>query len=434
MKRPIGVGGASALRALLKATAGDPDREWQRLLKDHVYLDGFAALLGAPGLASVFGRTGTPSSFDAWLLNLPEWKERALSISPEPDPLLVAMFELWGAFESDLSSQLRRAKAAGALPRRGGVLAFVGGMSKCVVIRFDIFGDAPRLEVVAVIDKPRSAFDFWGALDDVDAKARNYLKNILATGHKIVYHRGTLIHVDRRADAGVFGPSIDTVLLAEILARDVFESRDSRVHAVLEIGCGSGMLAAAVMRHTSALERLSAIDVDFPAVSCTWRNCSMVQPLRDPPIDFHLVCGPFRPALVGGGFDLVVCNPPYIPDPTAEACGRSSADFYRAIGGTDLIGELLDACPRLLSKSGRLLMMLSSVCLKQARGQLPDGWRMQFPLGRRGFEVLFDVEAVLENRQWTEYLLQKHGLQERDGAYYHVLHPVWISRRSIAGG
>jgi len=50
------------------------------------------------------------------------------------------------------------------------------------------------------------------------------------------------------------------------------------------------------------------------------------------------------------------------------------------------------------------------------------------PLGQDGFQVLFDVEAVLDTPAWLDYLLQRGGLVSRDGLYYHTLHPVWIRK------
>ena len=59
---------------------------------------------------------------------------------------------------------------------------------------------------------------------------------------------------------------------------------------------------------------------------------------------------------------------------------------------------------------------------------LPEGMSVTRPLGDNGFDVPFDVEAVLKNADWLSYCVNSAGLEERNGTYYHRLHPIWISR------
>jgi len=58
-----------------------------------------------------------------------------------------------------------------------------------------------------------------------------------------------------------------------------------------------------------------------------------------------------------------------------------------------------------------------------------DGYTVRFPLGDEGFEVPFDVEAVLSNQRWIRLLVDKHELTQRENSYFHRLLPVWISRQ-----
>src|SRR4029077_8205677 len=129
------------------------------------------------------------------------------------------LYHLWDRFETDLKEQLVRARLVGNLPAHGGVFTFTGGLAKCLVTRYEFSGREPKIEPVALVDSPKSAFDFWHAIDQAGPNARNVLKAVLMSGHKLVSHRGILTHVDRRFEPQVFGPSIDTLVMAEILAQ-----------------------------------------------------------------------------------------------------------------------------------------------------------------------------------------------------------------------
>jgi hypothetical protein len=87
---------------------------------------------------------------------------------------------------------------------------------------------------------------------------------------------------------------------------------------------------------------------------------------------------------------------------------------------------LLSDAPHLLSESGRLLIMASSLCLDEFMSYMPNHVSVRRPLGDEGFEVLFDVEAVFNRPEWLAYLVDEKGLIPRGDSYYHRLHPIWV--------
>ena len=283
------------------------------------------------------------------------------------------------------------------------------------------------------MDDPVSVFDVWGQFDHADANAKNQLKAIIASGHKLVYHRDTLTHVDRRLDLDVFGPSIDTLVLAEILARDVSSNPNRSIKAVLEIGSGSGMLSASVVRHNLALQDLYAIDIDARAVACTDRSIALASLAPGvAPSERHLIVGKYTPRLLGRKFDLVICNPPYIPKFNASRKSRplsTDTSYINAVAGVELLSEVLQNLDSLLETNGRLLLMLSSLSMKAFKQFVGNAVKISYPLGEIGYRVPFDVEAVLSDPEWEDYLVKQHGL-EKDGLnYHHNLIPVWLEKR-----
>ncbi len=411
--------------------------EWIQLLRENPHADGFLALMDKD-VNNWFFRSGsgyTFSSIDDWIMDIEAWRGHRLDPRSRPDPKSDILYHLWEQFTTEVTQLLQRARLFTQIPQQAGLLAFLGGLSKCVVFEYDFRGAIARLRPISVITNPQSVFDFWGAIDQVASQsAKNALKNILSTGHKIVFHRGILAHVDRRRDTGVFGPSIDTLVLAEILAQYVYEGKNQngncKYQTAIEIGCGNGLLTASLVRHLKSLKEIFAIDIDFPSVACTVKNFRLAAETREG-IDLltRFICSPFDASLLNHRFDLIVCNPPYIPIPDTEYVNDSSD--LSAIGGTDLAQAVLAGCENLLNPNGLLFLMSSSLSFDGLLRQIPKTCNIEQPIGEDGFEVMFDVEAVLNRPQWIRYLTEKCGLIERAGIYYHTLHPLIIRKSSF---
>lgn len=392
--------------------------------------DGFLATLDSR-ISSQFWGLDVSTSLNNWFLNIPNWLNKILDPRTQPDESSSVLYYLWEHFSTHLISSLRMARLRSGIPPRGGVLAFVGGGYICLILKYEFTGNQPRVHPVTMISNPQSVFDFWGAIDSVSGSARNQLKQILASGHKLISHRGTLIHVDRRKDMDVFGPSIDTLVLAEVLAQAIYESNDnSRIKVAMEIGCGNGLLTVSLFKHLADLVELFSIDSDLNAVACTARNLDSVKPtkglIHHPNI--YLINGTFNPDVLNRKFDLIVCNPPYIPFPLNHLNNDlKTGDYIKAVGGTDLCELVVKSSYSLLNPGGRLLIMTSSLVLDEVTSWIPNTCNLQFALGNEGFEVLFDVEAVLSQPNWLEYLVEERGLiMKKKEMYYHTLHPLWI--------
>jgi tRNA1(Val) A37 N6-methylase TrmN6 len=410
-----------------------PPYNWDADLKKYQVVDGFSIILNESITRGIFPASGS-LTFDDWIVGIQDWLENLWDPCASASKPNVLLAMLWDHFERDLADNLRRARVAASIPSTGGVLVYVGALSKCIVISYSFAGLSPKLLPIAVIPYPLSAFDFWGAIDQANATARNFLKSILASGHKLLYERGVLVHVDRRLDAGVFGPSIDTLLLGELLARDIFEP-DLPITTVLEVGSGSGFLASCVVRHCANLKELYCLDVDSKAIACTEKNIRIAKAVPGvAPFSSHLNVEGFDREWRGKKFDLIICNPPYIPyDVAPERVGADNTEYINAVSGTELLQDLLASGGELLTDGGKLLLMLSSLCMKNFLEICPSSLKPEFPFGEKGFRVIFDVEAVLKRRPWRDYLSKECGLESEGEpgkeVFYHHLHPVWLTKK-----
>ncbi|WP_411104085.1 HemK2/MTQ2 family protein methyltransferase [Streptomyces sp. cmx-4-9] len=152
------------------------------------------------------------------------------------------------------------------------------------------------------------------------------------------------------APPGVYRPQGDTLLLADALAQEPLEPGAQ----VMEIGTGTGALAL----HAAARgARVTAVDVSWRAVLAARLNGLRERlPLRVRHGDFAAHAG-------GGGFDLVLANPPYVPSPDARVPIRGARRAWDA--GTDgrhVIDRICTAAPALLAPGGVLLMVHSGMC------------------------------------------------------------------------
>jgi release factor glutamine methyltransferase len=407
-------------------------QEFRRLLKANPCADPLAAVL-EPELAKALFVHVPGGSVDGWIMGLEDWKGVLFDPrrSESRDAASNVLLAIWEHISSQLLESLRKARDAADIPPSGGVLAFGAHLTKCLVLTYEFTGrsSVPKLSPVAIIDAPRSAFDFWRMIDLASPRARNELKRILATGHKLIFHRGVLVHVDRSRDVGVFGPSIDTIVLSELLATELYEQewRFNRPVRALEIGSGSGFLGASLVRHLPELSELVCVDIELTAVACTDKNLRIAGLLRE---------GQQPKTRVERGefssdesriFDLVVCNPPYIPLPS-KAIRSSSVvpDFAAAVGGVELLEAVVAVAPSILSPGGRLLVMTSSLTPSRFVNELAQKGRVIRPYGSSGWEALFDVESVWNNKVWFDFLRDK-GMYERQEEWCHKLHPAWFT-------
>lgn len=133
----------------------------------------------------------------------------------------------------------------------------------------------------------------------------------------------------------VLGPFGVTQKLADFTIRDP-------VGSVLDLGCGSGALAAFAAAHAG---RVVATDISERAVAFAEFNAELNG------IE-HMECraGSLFEPVSGERFDLIVCNPPYVISP--------SDTFVYRDGGTEICRQIVKEAPAHLTEGGQLQMMV----------------------------------------------------------------------------
>lgn len=215
-----------------------------------------------------------------------------------------------------------------------------------------------------------------------------------------------------------WSPSIDTILFAKAL-RILLRSRHyaERVNSFLEIGCGSGFLSKYILqkkRESGApIKFARLIDIRRDALSCAMDN---IEPVRGNTLISYSLSSPNRGIRVVHPYDLVVCNPPYIPRPHA----RTNNPFE----GLFLYGEILRRRSEMLSSDGRLIINFSSMSKEEVLPEfkkffsLRSLFRLRVPLKI----PLITARRSDESRAWTDYLEKNKKIivdsTERSGYRY----------------
>lgn len=213
------------------------------------------------------------------------------------------------------------------------LMAFILGISRMdlhnpVILedRLANFGDLTILEET-----------FWKLLDArVAHQPLQYL-----TG--VSYFR----HLEIQVGPGVLVPRPESELLVQAVL-DHLQGKSETV-SVVDLGSGSGALALAIStenQHT----RVIAVEKDPAAIEWLKKNVARINE------QVRIVESDVVDALEGVKCDVVVANPPYVPD--SQKLPRDVAEYEPAVAlfggptGLDIPGRFIDTASRLLKESG----------------------------------------------------------------------------------
>jgi release factor glutamine methyltransferase len=190
---------------------------------------------------------------------------------------------------------------------------------------------------------------------------------------------------------GVFPPHSDSRMLAAAVERRVSTS-----DRVLDLCCGTGILAVAAARSGAA--EVTAVDLSHRACVCAWVNARIngcrVRVLR----------GDLFAPVSRERFDMIVTNPPYVPGLEPAAARGAARAWEGGPDGRALIDRICEGVTPYLRPGGRLLMVHSSVnSLESTREQLDaEGLEVHVVEERRGqYGSLLSARAPALERSGT---------------------------------
>nr|WP_042195120.1 peptide chain release factor N(5)-glutamine methyltransferase [Kibdelosporangium sp. MJ126-NF4]CEL21687.1 Protein-N(5)-glutamine methyltransferase PrmC, methylates polypeptide chain release factors RF1 and RF2 [Kibdelosporangium sp. MJ126-NF4]CTQ92467.1 Protein-N(5)-glutamine methyltransferase PrmC, methylates polypeptide chain release factors RF1 and RF2 [Kibdelosporangium sp. MJ126-NF4] len=200
-----------------------------------------------------------------------------------------------------------------------------------------------RLPLVPLVDP--SVVDAFGKLVNRRA-AREPLQHITGSGW--------LGSIPLVVGPGVFVPRPETDLLLEWGL-----SVAPQAPVVVDLCTGSGALALA-FAHARPDAVVHAVELDRVALSWARRNSDLRIEAGDTPIRLHSgdVTDPRLLASMEGTVDLVLCNPPYVPDdapvPPEVADHDPDIAVFGGPDGLDIVKSVVTCAARLLKPGGRV--------------------------------------------------------------------------------
>lgn len=245
-----------------------------------------------------------------------------------------------------------------------------------------------RLLLAAAADKSTAEF-----LRDIrmypgpgfEERAALYLERRLR-GEPAAYITGTWTFMDLELEINpnVLIPRSDTELLAQAGIAFLRQREEARV---LDLCTGSGCIGLAVL---SAVPHARAVltDIDGRALLLSKRNalrCGLSQ--RCMCLEADVMKAPARQL---GSFDLITCNPPYIPSAEIAGLDPSVRDYepHSALDGGE---DGLDFYRSLFARWTDLLRPGGCLALECGEGQSGDLCRMAAQTGLQHRETLIDT-------------------------------------------
>jgi release factor glutamine methyltransferase len=146
----------------------------------------------------------------------------------------------------------------------------------------------------------------------------------------------------------IYQPNEDSYFLSEVLEEEISElARPPKNLKFLEIGCGAGIILQTALVSGIKKENIFGIDINKDAVE----HCKK--------LGFNCVQSNLF-SKIKGKFNLIVFNPPYLPEDKQEDKESKLATTGGKQGG-ELINKFLKQAKNHLSKNGKIFLLTSSL-------------------------------------------------------------------------
>ncbi|MFY2562893.1 50S ribosomal protein L11 methyltransferase [Corallococcus terminator] len=176
---------------------------------------------------------------------------------------------------------------------------------------------------------------------------------------------------------------------------------------VFDVGTGTGVLSFLLLQRGAA--SVQATDCDSRAVACARENAERLG-LRK---SFQVSETDLFPE---GKADLVVCNPPWIPEPPKNRVDRAVFDE-----DSQFLRRFLEGLPAALAPGGEGVLLMSD--LAELLGLRPSGW-LQEQFTRCGLTVKWSKSTAARHSKAKDTSDPLHMARSRETTTLYCLTPV----------
>lgn len=212
-------------------------------------------------------------------------------------------------------------------------------------------------------------------------------------------------------------PSIDTFFMLDNMKKDgVFEKQ---INSVLDLGSGTGFLGISIVKNLHSVDTLQMSDwlltpVIFSKIN--WElnkgNKTHIRSTVHLGMEMNWINSPN----VKIRYDLLVCNPPYLPDLDKFPEIRQ----FSTVGGTDLLEYIIREG---LDFSKEIYVNFSDIALKEVKTVTDEGKVRLVKVGN-SHKVPFRVPQALRVKDYMNELVKERGLEISEYGrfkYWHTL-------------
>lgn len=251
------------------------------------------------------------------------------------------------------------------------------------------YDDAEKV-LVSTLPQPVLVSDTWQVMQVKDYITRETVNLLINKSRKITEYNGLVFDFDQQTYPTLRWPNIDTLLFCQWLKN----CNLNELTTAAEIGCGSGFISQYVLTHAPELQTMDMYDINPYAEKYFLDHCKNQFPQST------LTLGDARQTLLGKQYDLLMCNPPYIPRP------ESVED--NAYEGLELLTYLINQASSILTPGGVFVTNISSVSRNLIAPIIAQAGLQSTVLVQR--TVPLKVFNVLNNPDRLDYLVTHHNL------------------------
>jgi len=203
-------------------------------------------------------------------------------------------------------------------------------------------------------------------------------------GEPIQYVIGETFFMDRKIylKRGVFIPRPDTELIVEQCLKEIFPAKNP---FILDIGTGSGAIAISLAHF---IRNVSIIATDISEIAIKQARFNAF--LNNVQNTIHFFVGSlYDPLSIGNKFDLIVSNPPYIPNSDIHFLPQNvlyepKVALNGGKYGVQIINSIIQESGVYLKHSGKLILEIDPVNVEFL--EIPDCYEYDFIPGFSGEE------------------------------------------------
>jgi|GEM_PF-1743392 methylase of polypeptide subunit release factors len=211
----------------------------------------------------------------------------------------------------------------------------------------------------------------------------------------------------------LWAPSIDVIYFLRSLEQAGVFAADSP--SALDLGCGTGIIGCLLAAQNPTIRRLYF--ADWLTTPLVYSAVNLARNLPDRQLHTAFCLGLnttwTTPNRIDERFDLLVCNPPYLP----ILPGFEKLNLASTVAGTELLEHIISRAPQLAE---RVYVCFSASAQPEAFAAAEKAGRELVPIADP-LDVPFRVPQVLQEAEYLAALLKSKRISTRE----HSFQPLW---------